>query len=319
MTGNSYLLRLISFCCIAQLMISSCAEDKLIQNAIPREEYDTIAMLPVGGEESVMFVSSGDWSITAPNWLTCSPKSGKAGVHEIKLSADVNRTRADRSGQLQFVCKNTDDNKEITILQPAPYLDVEIIDASGSALQDDVVMFEWNKSEENNAASYSLRIKSNVDWHFSLDEETDSDNFALSSMSGSGNATVKLFTKKNNIDKIEYLSSLSLFGCMSKDSDERIGDGVNSYIWSLIQENLRFLINGECDPIGVFIDEMNDNVVNGTLRIDSECPWRIDNAGWVEVSAKKGPEGISTLELKADGVNPERTQRAFDVKIISEG
>ena len=89
--------QLISLFAAGALILSSCDEQELIQGALEKEEYNTVTMHPVGGMESLMIVASSNWTIFAPEWITCTPKEGKKGISEVTISADLNRTRIDRS------------------------------------------------------------------------------------------------------------------------------------------------------------------------------------------------------------------------------
>ena len=310
--------QLISLFAAGALILSSCDEQELIQGALEKEEYNTVTMHPVGGMESLMIVASSNWTIFAPEWITCTPKEGKKGISEVTISADVNRTRIDRSGIILVKCNNAEDNQEIAVSQQAPYLKVDLLDAEGNIISNEEIGFEWNSSKGSGKGSIFLRIASNIDWRLSLEQVEGADNFRLSTLSGSGDSRVELYADKNNLDRTRYVSSLNAFGTTSKDGNERVGEGVDEFSWPLIHDNFVFLINDSYEDVTVSIDELNQIINNGALSIETELPWRIGSTGWVSVDKKSGSEGISNIEIKADGVNPSREQRTYDVKILSD-
>ena len=304
----------------------ACSRTQLVQDTIVDLPPEQITLAPTGGSSQFVMTFNDAWSISVshPSWIICDTpvgsSSSKEGTFVITVSADVNRTEASRSGYVTFSSKDGS-VRTIPVVQPNPYLKVSILDANNQSVESDkAVQYLWNQSEQAGAPSYSIRIDSNVDWKIVRSSGYGADNFYISDYEGFGSKTVAILPKKNNLDKMLYVSAISIDAYMTGDFDKKIGDGVDSYTYQLSQRNLRFLINNQCEDVDIVIDELNNPVSNCQLAIDSELSWSVaGGTDWVQLSSVESSAGVSALNVIADGVNPTLSERRKDIILKSSG
>lgn len=313
---------------IASLLIAiSCSSNDLYQKSLPEDKVvslsaESLTMCPTGDNYTISFTASSSWSIsTSGTWLTLSKTSGKEGTYLVKVSADINRTRADRSAIIHFI--SDDVQRDMNVYQECPYLRVSIANKGEqfSRLQD-TVLYKWNDTKQMSYPASRIIIESNVDWALnSLGSSDGKDAFHFSQSSGFGSETVEMNIPENNTGRTHNSMVLHI-SAMMPDKKEIIGDGVDDYKFLLEQNNLRFLLNDQYDDLEVYINELNTYYIGNNIVVDSELPWSITNLpNWLKYSVSKDNTGYGrdTLCFMADGVNPSLMDRTASLTIHSEG
>ena len=133
---------------ISALLLSACSENET--DSITLTTYGTTELYSVTNQSAdIKFNASGSWkaSCTA-NWLTFSPKSGKAGNNTITVSTTAtNRTKNSRYAQL--VIESGGQTKKVGIKQ-----------------RDEYAIFD---TDELNLPSDGATVK--ADFHTNLEKE----------------------------------------------------------------------------------------------------------------------------------------------------
>ena len=60
-----------------------------------------LAFDPMGESFSFTYSAESNWQISAPSWLVVNPSSGRAGTYEVTVSAAINDSWAQRSGDIE--------------------------------------------------------------------------------------------------------------------------------------------------------------------------------------------------------------------------
>ena len=302
-----------------------CSTKKLVQDSLVEQYPDEIIFLPTGSNQPLIITFGDKWNLRAPDWVHCSQYSGAEGTVSLQMSTDVNRSGEDRFDVLYFDC---DDGKSFSlpVIQPCPYFRVSFsngaqFSSSEDEPEDDDLNFNWNDSREQGGRYVSVIVESNVDWRFNfMDYSTPENEFYLSQDHGFGSANLTLVPRRNNLDKQAYDCLLTADAYMPGDNGKPIGEGVNSYSFSLHQKNLRFLLNDGTDDVEVIVDELKNPVLNGTIYVDSELPWTLSGGSdWVFMTATSGDAGYSSIDFSSKTVNPLREERVKDIVLRSSG
>lgn len=322
MTDNNTNMRYISFTAIALLalaLVSSCNSYDFQRESYPEDVlWDTgsIIFRPTGGTQTISFFAQEDWSFeNVPEWITLSQSKGKEGVQEITVSSYLNSSGSDRSAVLYYTPKGSEDVKEILVAQEAPVFNVSLEDA-----EDYRMTLNWYDSDESNVRK-RLFIDSNLDWKINVNEEQDFEAFSFTKTEGLGSETLDFFAKKNNLGEEPIEITFTLDAYMDSTYMDTIGSLVNSYSYIITQDNLRFLLNNANSDVDISIDELNKSIENGTVTVDCQLPWHVEGStGWVKLDNEQGKENvISTINVKADGVNPSLEDRTREILLVAEG
>ena len=319
MTGNNMRTELLlsAFLMTIAFSVVDCSKQTLVQEGLEETYPDELHFLPTGSEQSLVVTFSDRWSLKAPDWVICSKSAGAEGTFNLQLSADVNRTGQEKSGTLQFECS---DGTTVTlpVTQPYPYLRISFSDVEGNSNNTSHI-FNWNDSYEEGEHSVTIHVESNVNWRFNFKElSTPENEFILSKNYGFGSAEIQLAPRRYNLDKMPYSCKLTADAYMPGESDNLIGEGVDSYTFFLNQKNLRFLLDNTTDERVFSVDERGDE--KESIYIDSELPWKVlDLPNWAFMSATSGAAGVSTVSIGASEVNPTREERNADIVLRSEG
>lgn len=324
------------------LLLFSCSSKNDVQVALANDEsvsiYDInyIKFEPRGSEVTLTFTAASEWNVRTSNnaFKIASSSNGDEGTHNVVVRTSVNRSGDTQTGRLIFSCGQIE--RTIAMEQPAPYLNVRILDAAKLPRELNEVVMLWNESKENKTEPYVVEIKSNIDWK--IDFHNDShDAFALPLFKGFGDANIPVNVALNNIDKVPYEAEFQIAGYMDNTCEVEIGEGITTYEKVIFhQNNLRFLLNDGCEDMSVAVSALNDTVsVNGnksvtSITIDSEMPWNIqaiDGADWVNVDRTSGDSGVCEIFINAaptgsqlcPGVNPYDRERTAKLEITSDG
>ena len=131
----------------------------------------SVAIAPEGESVEVALTSNGDWTVnTYPEWLTVSPTSGK-GDATLKLTAPLNESGADRSGEVKVSSK--DNTATLTVTQGM--MEADYIRISPELIEC-----------EAEGGTFTLTVASNCDWAVN----TSANWVSCEPASGTGDGTV---------------------------------------------------------------------------------------------------------------------------------
>lgn len=124
---------------------------------------DTEITVPAADVEtiSIAFTATVDWTAEADDeWVTISPKSGKAGDATVKVNVDDNELGESRSLKITITADKV--VKEVTITQEGafvPYFDVDPSSCQFSGFGDGTPY-----TIEKEAGEYVIPVSTNLDW-----------------------------------------------------------------------------------------------------------------------------------------------------------
>ena len=109
-----------------------------------------------GGEVTVSFSASGDWTVAPSNdrtaWLSISPDSGSAGTAAVTVTVDPNDTPDERSATLRIKCGTA--TASVTVTQK----------------QKDALTLTPSKTQfDAEGGSFTVEVISNIDYTFEID------------------------------------------------------------------------------------------------------------------------------------------------------
>ena len=330
------------------LGLTSCTSKDEYQPGLPKdkqlslEDIDNIEFEPRGSSVILSFTAAGNWTLSSSTSvfkIESGKTNGREGTHSVKISAELNSLKKTLEGILIFQSSNT--TKEISLSQPFPYLDVDIVNAEGVSQTSDTVRFLWNESNQAGSKQFNVVVKSNIDWKINL-TPIDGNAFNIDEkyISGFGdNESIPIVVNKNNIDKIPYFTKFFVEGYMDNSFDEAIQEEViEPYSTILRQNNLKFLMNDSCDTPEVQIDELNKTIIVDnddkldSIIVDSELPWTVkdNSSGWLEIHPTNGQAGQTTVRVRAaagteteegapEGTNPYDKERTGEIILASAG
>lgn len=327
MIGNKSDMKRKSFVVfVALALLCSCNKDSVfVQNTIVGDDVITsledIEIPCVGGGFTLAFTSEVPWTVDGcPDWLSLSKTSGNKGTAIIKFSASVNDYRQDREANLVFKAKDGSFSTPFNISQTFPYLKVSA----------DTLSFGWTSAKTTRpevdvkTQTSVISISSNVNWKFeevsTKSADVDLDKFALSAMSGEGDRDVEFIPITDNHSPAPYDLKLRLYAVMTGPEGDNVQipvEAADEFTIKLHQDNLFFLVNDSSYDSNVEIGELNDDE-NNNLSVKSEVEWEVsDCPDWVIVDKSAG-NGETTINIKADGVNPFREVRSGVLRLNTE-
>ncbi len=304
--------------------LTDCSTKKLVQDSLDELYPDELVFLPTGSEQPLVLTFSDKWKLTAPDWVHCSQYSGAEGTVSLQFSTDVNRSGELLWGVILFECEDQT-AFSLPVSQPYPFFRVSFSNGSQFSPSDQGseanLNFKWNDSRANGGRYVTIVVESNVDWRFDFENSSTPDyEFILSQDHGRGSANLTLAPRRNNLDKQAYECLLTADAYMPGDGGKPIGEGVDSYSFSLYQKNLRFLINDGTDDVEVEVDELRNPIGDGIIHVDSELPWTVSGGiDWVSMSRTSGDAGPYSIDFGSSTVNPLRTERVKDIVLRSSG
>lgn len=135
-------------CSLAMLLLMSCGKE---ENVISLTTPETAELYSVTNQTAeIKFKTDESWKATcAANWVTFSPKSGKAGENVITIATtSTNRTKKPRMAQLTIESGGTTKNVNIKQRDEYAYFDLDewVIDEGGAAR---ILTFRTNLKDED--------------------------------------------------------------------------------------------------------------------------------------------------------------------------
>lgn len=327
MIGNKSDMKRKSFIVLVALaLLCSCNKDSVfVQNTIVGDDvittFEDIEIPCVGGGFTFAFTSDVPWTVDGcPGWLNLSKTSGNSGTTIIKFSANVNDSRQNREANIVFKAKDGSFSTPFNISQTFPYLEISA----------DTLSFGWTSAKttrpevEVETQTAIINISSNVKWKFeevaTRSADVDLDKFALSVISGEGDCDVEFIPITDNHSPAPYDLKVRLYAVTTGPDGDDVQipvDAVDEYTIKLHQDNLFFLVNDSSYDSDVEIGELNDND-DINLSVQSEVEWKVsDCPDWVVIDKSTG-NGSTTINIKADGVNPSREVRSGILRLNTE-
>lgn len=345
------------FC--AGLALSCTSKDQFMQERVLDSVFsiNELAFDPMGESFSFTYSAESNWQISAPSWLVVNPSSGRAGTYEVTVSAAINDSWAQRSGDIEV------SSHRIQVSQPCPYLrisyaetpaetiSVSDVPVTGPGVSEGTVFatYAWNHSEQARRSPLRLRVESNVPWEIVFEQGSDQTYFEVDSHN-TGTYNYNSGAESSQID-IDLQTSLNNYGnddmetgflirptLVEGTTRENLDKAIASFQFALHQNHLRFLINGmpdaatsTFDELGYPLDDAGSIIPGGfqaSLQVDCEIPWEVlfldaegnplPSAGsFVSSNILQGQVDPLMLEIP-NRFNPTEEQREMIVRLSAE-
>ena len=309
----------------AVFALESCSNDKfdpviIGDGALSDNE---IEIKPTGSSFSIAYTSNKAWSIlSCPSWLEPEVDKGGPGTTVIQFSAELNKTREDRSDIVVIGAADGSFKTEISVRQPFPYLKIESEDVKDFMVDH---LFDYSESKNQGGISYRLPIKSNVIWRIEVEEDSGQSEFygleyfSLTSLGGENDCDFEISPANQNFGKEPYSVVFNIIPKMLNENNEEEDipeEAADRYTVALTQDNFLFLLNGSPDPVNIAINDMNSNTPF-LMEVEAESPWTISECPeWIVTNAESGQN--TTFNIAADGISPTRDDRAGVIKLLAE-
>lgn len=161
-TALPFLIYLLAACGKPEDQNESTPPPTSTSITIPETENIKPVLSSEGGEISISFNSSGEWTASiintrADSWCDVSPKSGKAGDCRITIKVQRNDSYDERNATIQI--KSGDIKKDIVVTQK----------------QKDALSLTSSKVEiDADGGSFSIEVNTNMEFTYSIDEAAKS-------------------------------------------------------------------------------------------------------------------------------------------------